>query len=124
MTFTATGSLRCSVWARSQDLDPAGTAGSYSGYLVVDVPLPWPRDVSEVPEIAALEDLLSGSGLRVQATVPAGPRRSVTLYERNAGGWTGELTGRTVVAMMSANHIDPDLAAEIYVLDAPPDRQP
>jgi uncharacterized protein YbcI len=30
------------------------------------------------------------------------------------------LTGRTVVAMMSANHISPDLAAEIYVLDGPP----
>jgi uncharacterized protein YbcI len=32
-----------------------------------------------------------------------------------------ELTGRTVVAFMSANHIDPDLASEIYVLDGPPD---
>jgi uncharacterized protein YbcI len=32
----------------------------------------------------------------------------------------GELTGRNVVAMMSANHISPDLAAEIYVLDGPP----
>jgi uncharacterized protein YbcI len=31
-----------------------------------------------------------------------------------------ELTGRKVVAMMSANHLDPDLAAEIYVLDGPP----
>jgi uncharacterized protein YbcI len=31
-----------------------------------------------------------------------------------------ELTGRNVVAMMSANHISPDLAAEIYVLDGPP----
>jgi uncharacterized protein YbcI len=31
-----------------------------------------------------------------------------------------ELTGRTVLAMMSANHLDPDLAAEIYVLDGPP----
>jgi uncharacterized protein YbcI len=31
-----------------------------------------------------------------------------------------ELTGRNVVAMMSTNHIDPDLAAEIYVLDGPP----
>jgi uncharacterized protein YbcI len=27
------------------------------------------------------------------------------------------LTGRTVTAFMSANHIDPDLAAEIFVLD-------
>jgi uncharacterized protein YbcI len=35
-----------------------------------------------------------------------------------------ELTGRNVIAMMSANHIAPDLAAEIYVLDGPPDRNP
>jgi uncharacterized protein YbcI len=28
------------------------------------------------------------------------------------------LTGRTVMAFMSANHIDPDLAAEIFVLEA------
>jgi uncharacterized protein YbcI len=31
-----------------------------------------------------------------------------------------ELTGCEVIAMMSANHIDPDLGAEIYVLDGPP----
>jgi uncharacterized protein YbcI len=33
-----------------------------------------------------------------------------------------ELTGRNVTAMMSANHLDPDLAAEIYVLDGAPDQ--
>jgi uncharacterized protein YbcI len=32
-----------------------------------------------------------------------------------------QLTGRNVVAFMSANHIDPDLASEIYVLDGPPE---
>jgi uncharacterized protein YbcI len=31
-----------------------------------------------------------------------------------------ELTGRNVIAFMSANHVDPDLASEIYVLDGPP----
>jgi uncharacterized protein YbcI len=31
-----------------------------------------------------------------------------------------ELTGCKVIAMLSANHIDPDLGAEIYVLDGPP----
>jgi uncharacterized protein YbcI len=31
-----------------------------------------------------------------------------------------ELTGRNVIAFMSANHLDPDLAAEIYVLNGPP----
>ena len=30
------------------------------------------------------------------------------------------LTGRRVTAFLSANHIDPDLAAEIFVLDQPP----
>ena len=34
------------------------------------------------------------------------------------------LTGRTVLAMMSANHLDPDLGAEIFVLDAPPAEHP
>jgi uncharacterized protein YbcI len=32
-----------------------------------------------------------------------------------------ELTGRNVIAFMSANHVDPDMAAEIYVLDGAPD---
>jgi uncharacterized protein YbcI len=32
-----------------------------------------------------------------------------------------ELTGRNVVAFMSANHVDPDLASEIYVLDGSPE---
>jgi uncharacterized protein YbcI len=31
-----------------------------------------------------------------------------------------ELTGRRVIAFMSANHIEPDMAAEIFVLDGPP----
>jgi uncharacterized protein YbcI len=34
-----------------------------------------------------------------------------------------ELTGRKVVAMMSANHLSPDLGAEIFVLDGPPEVQ-
>jgi uncharacterized protein YbcI len=32
-----------------------------------------------------------------------------------------ELTGRNVTAMLSANHVNPDLGAEIFVLDGPPD---
>jgi uncharacterized protein YbcI len=32
-----------------------------------------------------------------------------------------ELTGRNVLAMMSANHLNPDLGAEIFVLEGPPD---
>jgi uncharacterized protein YbcI len=29
------------------------------------------------------------------------------------------LTGRTVVAFISGNHVDPDIAAELFILDAP-----
>ena len=32
-----------------------------------------------------------------------------------------ELTGRSVTAMMSANHVDPDLGAELFVLEGVPD---
>jgi uncharacterized protein YbcI len=35
-------------------------------------------------------------------------------------GKVAELTGRNVVAFLSANHIDPDLGAEVFVLDGPP----
>lgn len=35
-----------------------------------------------------------------------------------------ELTGRKVIAFMSANHLEPDLAAEIYVLDGAPSYGP
>ena len=33
-----------------------------------------------------------------------------------------QLTGRDVVAMMSANHVAPDLGAELFVLDSAPSR--
>jgi uncharacterized protein YbcI len=33
------------------------------------------------------------------------------------------LTGRQVIAMLSANHVNPDLGAEFYVLEGPPDYQ-
>ena len=32
-----------------------------------------------------------------------------------------EITGRKVIAMMSANHLDPDLGVELFVLDGPPE---
>jgi len=32
-----------------------------------------------------------------------------------------DLVGRSVVAFMSANHIDPDLAAEVFVLEGEPE---
>ncbi len=34
-----------------------------------------------------------------------------------------EITGRNVLAMMSANHLDPDIGVELFVLDGAPDER-
>ena len=81
---TAT-TLRCSEWTHQQDVDPIGTAGTYAGYLLVEWPLPWPHDLSEVPELAPLVSALAGTGIRLQglvATWPHGPERHAILYHR------------------------------------------
>jgi hypothetical protein len=64
---------RCSEWARTQDLSPAGTIGTYPGYLLVEVPLPWPRDVGSTPAGEAVAPLLRPHGIRLQAVLPAEP---------------------------------------------------
>lgn len=61
---------RCSGFARSEGLDPAGTAGSYRGYVALDVPLPWPHEITEHAEIAPAAAALTAAGLRVQGVVP------------------------------------------------------
>jgi uncharacterized protein YbcI len=38
-----------------------------------------------------------------------------------ASARVAEITGRKVLAMMSANHLDPDLGVELFVLDGPPE---
>jgi hypothetical protein len=32
------------------------------------------------------------------------------------------ITGRKVLAFISGNHVDPDIAAELFILDGPPGR--
>ncbi len=46
------------------------------------------------------------------------------MLREEASARVAEITGRKVIAMMSANHLDPDLAAEIFVLDGPPAHEP
>jgi len=61
---------RCSGFARSEGLDPAGTAGSYRGYVVIDVPLPWPHEITEHPDVAPAAAALKAAGVRVQGVTP------------------------------------------------------
>ena len=61
---------RCSGFARAEGLDPAGTAGSYRGYVALDVPLPWPTEITDHPEVAPVAGTLAAAGLRFQGVVP------------------------------------------------------
>jgi hypothetical protein len=63
--------VRCSVWARQVDLSPVATIGSYRGYLLVETPLPWLRDIAQIPELAEAGRLAAQEGLRLQALVPS-----------------------------------------------------
>ena len=77
--------VRCSRWAREVSLSPLASIGSYRGYVLVETPLPWPRDVGEMPALGPVSSLAQQLGLRVQALVPssleAGPTaRRVILH--------------------------------------------
>ncbi|HLN18496.1 MAG TPA: sucrase ferredoxin [Acidimicrobiales bacterium] len=89
---TAGAALRCAAWAREQGLDPIGSAGTYTGYLLVEWPNPWPRDLAEVSELAALRGELEGTGLRLQGLLAdaTGPEARVALYRKPEGpGFAG-----------------------------------
>jgi hypothetical protein len=88
--------LRCSDWSRAASLSPIGTSGSYAGYLLVEIPLPWPRDAGDTAEGAALGPLIGPLRHRLQAIVPAEPtadprERRVILHARRPGetGFSG-----------------------------------
>jgi hypothetical protein len=91
-----TSTIRCSDWSRAASLSPVGTSGSYAGYLLVEIPLPWPRDVGDTAEGAALGPIIGPLRYRLQAVVPAeptaGPReRRMILHARrpDEAGFSG-----------------------------------
>ena len=112
---SAGGPLACSEWARSQDLSPIGSAGHYRGYLLVELPLPWPSDVSQVAELAEVTGLADQAGLRLQAIAPAGgavegPRRLI-YFAGSRPGWAGPLSRRERLAEPGAGPLAAAVAA-------------
>jgi hypothetical protein len=86
--------VRCATWAREQQLDPVGTAGSYAGFLLLELPLPWPRDVNAIQEVSGLRETLTAGRIRLQALVPhGGPRRAI-LYRTTGDGGFRQYAGR------------------------------
>lgn len=102
-----TAAPRCSAWAREVGLRPQGTAPSADRWLLVDWPLPWPRDESDVEVLAPVREALAADGVRsrVQLVVPRpdATARRVVVHERSAadGGWFAGYRRRSV-------EVDPD----------------
>jgi hypothetical protein len=87
----------CTDWSKSQDLGPIGSAGYYEGFVLVEQPLPWPGDVSEMPELVEVAKVAHRARLRLQAVAQAarpdadGSLRMVICYRSTRPGWAGPM---------------------------------
>lgn len=59
--------FRCAVWTHAQGVDPVGSTAELPALVLVEWPLPWPHDVSDIPELAAAA---RHGGARVMTVVP------------------------------------------------------
>lgn len=59
--------FRCSPWTRTQGVDPIGSAAPFDALVLVEWPLPWPNDVSDIAELAPATSV---PGVRVMTVVP------------------------------------------------------
>ena len=88
-------SVRCSLFARSIDLNPAGNAIGAQVVLTIETPLPWPRPVFEHPLLSSAESkMMTAFGpARVLASVnesaPTVDAIGVSSYWRSELGTVG-----------------------------------
>ncbi len=89
---------QCSAWARAEQLDPGGTAAAFEVLVLVERPLPWPPDIAEAPDLAAVASAVATAAgtrsWRMQAVVPVGDevrpdRRRILCYRRTGDHFTG-----------------------------------
>ncbi len=87
--------LRCSAVHRAAEVDPAGTAPVWDAILVVEIPGPWPRDISEAEPFASLVGApkptiegADGQRWRPQGVKPESPDGFVRVmaFERSVAG--------------------------------------
>lgn len=84
--------FRCSPWTQAQGVDPIGSATTFDALVLVEWPLPWPHDVSEIPELSPAS---AAPGVRVMTVLPqpaAGADGGVTIVHRRRTG-TNHLAG-------------------------------
>ncbi|MGH9275064.1 MAG: sucrase ferredoxin [Acidimicrobiales bacterium] len=122
--------FRCSPWTQAQGVDPIGSSPTFDALLLVERPLPWPHDVSEIPELAAAS---AAPGVRVMAVVPQtdqGADGEVTIVHRRRTG-TNHLVGvdhrvprdevAGLLATLAADPLADHLGLASVVGEAPPE---
>ncbi len=72
-------------------MSPIGSAGSYRGFLLVELRMPWPSDIAETRLVSSIREVISSSGLRVQAILdPKARRQRMVAYLNPASqGFSG-----------------------------------
>ncbi len=98
---------RCAPFTRGEGIDPIGSAGHYHSFVLVEVELPWPREITladsleGVAEVIKAAETRDGRLVRVLGIVPRGDRgprqRRVIHYRRNVDDRVGAFDGREVV---------------------------
>lgn len=70
----SSGVDRCSAFARAEEIDPIGSAGSYESVVLVEWPMPWPRDAGDIKEVTELVGSLGLPGrVRTQLVTTSTP---------------------------------------------------
>ena len=91
---------RCADWAREAGVRPLGTAPHATGWLLVDWPLPWPKDAKDVEALAPVREALAGTGIRLQLVVPRADvdERRIVVHDHGSDedGWLTALHRRQV----------------------------
>ena len=108
--------LRCSAQARALGLDPAGTAVPLVASLMVELPLPWPKDVATHPALSAVVGIAESVEARLQAVVPDPARAdrgetAMVLHRRPSGPFT-------IYERLASVSTDGDLAGQARALVA------
>lgn len=78
--------VRCAAWAREHEVQLGGTAPTCNGFLLVEWPHPWPRDVSMIGPLGEVHRACAASGIRLQLVRPeqhAGAGSRLCWYRRD-----------------------------------------
>jgi hypothetical protein len=121
---------RCSPWTKAQGVGPIGSTPTFDAVVLVEWPLPWPHDVSDIPDLA---DAAAVPGVRVMMVVPqhddAGDALVRVVHHRRVG--TNRLVGidhraprsevRELLAVITADPLADHLGLPSVVGASPPE---